>query len=321
MVFGGGIVGREGPTIQISATIFKKINDLLPAWYPKISRRNMIVTGAAAGLAAAFNTPLGGIVFAIEELTKTHFSFFKSALLTGVIIAGLTALTLLGPYLYLGYPALDGIPVWIILIIIPLAIVTGIAGSAMGNIILYVFKKKGQLKSNVKKGLYALSCGLLIAAMAFWISPAVMGSGKEIMVSTLFTADKHVDWYLPLLRIGGSVLTFTSGAAGGVFAPSLAAGAGIGAVCGELFHLSATQTNLVILCGMTGFLSGITRSPFTSLILVLEMTNTHNIIFYIMITALLANMMAQAFSRHSFYDRLKDQYIHDIHKTEEQEKL
>ena len=82
MIFGGGAVGREGPTIQISASIFKIINDVLPNWYPKISKRNMIVTGAASGLAAAFNTPLGGIVFAIEELTKTHFSFFKSALLT-----------------------------------------------------------------------------------------------------------------------------------------------------------------------------------------------------------------------------------------------
>lgn len=92
MVFGGGVIGREGPTIQISASIFKTIGDYLPAWYPKISRRNMIVTGAAAGLAAAFNTPLGGIVFALEELTKTHFSYFKSALLTGVIISGLTAL-------------------------------------------------------------------------------------------------------------------------------------------------------------------------------------------------------------------------------------
>lgn len=61
MVFGGGVIGREGPTIQIAASIFKKINDWLPAWYPKISRRNMIVTGAAAGLASAFNTPLGDL--------------------------------------------------------------------------------------------------------------------------------------------------------------------------------------------------------------------------------------------------------------------
>ncbi len=320
MVFGGGIVGREGPTIQISATIFKKINDLLPAWYPKISKRNMIVTGAAAGLAAAFNTPLGGIVFAIEELTKTHFSFFKSALLTGVIIAGLTALTFLGPYLYLGYPLLDGIPVWIIFLIIPVAIVTGITGNGMGMVILYVLKKKAVLKTRFRQGLYVVLCGLIIASLGFFVDHQVLGSGKEIMVNTLFTSNKHVEWYLPVLRIFGSVLSFTTGAAGGVFAPALAAGAGIGAWAGEIFNLDPAPTHLIILCGMTGFLSGITRSPFTSLILVLEMTNTHNIIFYIMISALLANLVAQSMSRHSFYDQLKDRYISDIHKTETQEK-
>jgi H+/Cl- antiporter ClcA len=91
MVLGGGIIGREGPTIQIAGSIFRKINQWLPSWWPRISKRNMIMTGAAAGLAAAFNTPLGGIVFAVEELTKTHISYFKTALFTAVIIAGLTA--------------------------------------------------------------------------------------------------------------------------------------------------------------------------------------------------------------------------------------
>ncbi len=71
------------------------------------------MTGAAAGLAAAFNTPLGGIVFAIEELTKTHISYFRTALFTAVIIAGLTAQALFGPYLYLGYPVIKGLSIYI----------------------------------------------------------------------------------------------------------------------------------------------------------------------------------------------------------------
>src|SRR6476659_1709249 len=104
LAFGGGIVGREGPMIQIAGSVFRKINQSLPAWWPKISKRNMINTGAAAGLAAAFNTPLGGIVFAVEELTKTHISYFKTAIFTSVIIAGLTAQGFLGSYLYIGYP-------------------------------------------------------------------------------------------------------------------------------------------------------------------------------------------------------------------------
>ncbi len=316
MVFGGGVIGREGPTIQISASIFKKINDLLPTWYPKISKRNMIVTGAAAGLAAAFNTPLGGIVFAIEELTKTHFSFFKSALLTGVIIAGLTALNFLGPYLYLGYPQLDGVTVWVIITIIPLAIITGIAGSGMGKIILYILHKKSSLKNNYQKIIFVVFCGLIVATLAVLIDIKTFGSGKEIMVSTLFTNEKHLDWYVPILRVVGSIVSFSTGASGGIFAPSLSAGASIGAVFAGWFHLSNAETNLIILCGMTGFLTSITRSPFTSSILVLEMTNSHNVIFYIMLTALFSNLIATLVSRHSFYDHLKDQYINEIHKTE-----
>lgn len=319
MVFSGGVIGREGPTIQISASIFKKINDLLPDWYPKISRKNMIVTGAAAGLAAAFNTPLGGIVFAIEELTKTHFSFFKSALLTGVIISGLTALNFLGPYLYLGFPELEGITVWVIITIIPLAIITGIAGSGMGKIILYILKRKRSLKKNYQKVFFVAFCGLIIAALAVLVDYKTFGSGKEIMVSTLFTDEKHLEWYVPILRIVGSIVSFTTGVAGGIFAPALSAGASIGAVFAGWFELSNAETNLIILCGMTGFLTSITRSPFTSSILVLEMTNSHNVIFYIMLTGLLSNLAATIVSRKSFYDHLKDQFISEIEETETQQ--
>ncbi len=318
MVFSGGIIGREGPTIQLSSAIFKKVNDLLPSWYPKISKRNMIVTGAAAGLAAAFNTPLGGIVFAIEELTKTHFSFFKSALLTGVIIAGLTALNFLGPYLYLGYPQLGSTSISIILIIIPLAIVIGAIGSWMCKMILLIFKLKNSFTKNYQKYIYITLCGLIIACGAIFIDARTFGSGKEIMVTALFTSNKHVEWYIPLLKIMGSIFSFTTGGAGGVFAPSLTAGASIGALIAEWLNLSGVATNLIILCGMTAFLTSVTRSPFTSSILVLEMTNTHDVIFYIMLTALFANLVANFISRHSFYDQLKNQYLHEVHQKEAQ---
>ncbi len=312
MVLGGGVIGREGPTIQISASIFKVINDLLPDWYPKISRRNMIVTGAAAGLASAFNTPLGGIVFAIEELTKTHFSLFKSALLTGVIIAGLTALNFLGPYLYLGYPQLDNLSAWMVIAIIPLALLCGIVGAGTGSIILFILGKKKALKKNYQKLLYVILCGLIIAALGIYIDSKVFGSGKEIMISTLFTNNKNLNWYIPILRIFGSIISFSVGASGGIFAPSLSAGASIGAVFAGWIHLSSTETNLFILCGMTSFLTSITRSPFTSSILVLEMTNSHNVIFYIMLSALASNLIAAVISRDSFYDQLKNQYLKEI---------
>lgn len=312
MVLGGGAIGREGPTIQIASSIFKKINDILPEWYPKISKRNMIVTGAAAGLASAFNTPLGGIVFAIEELTKTHFSFFKSALLTGVIIAGLTALNLLGPYLYLGYPSLDNIPVWITVLVLFVAILTGLSGSGMGKIILYLNNRKKKFKKSYHIIIYIAICGLLIAISAIFLDERVFGSGKELMIHSLFTNDKSMSWYMPILRVVGPILSFSVGASGGIFAPSLAAGASMGGFISNIFHLSASSTNLLILCGMVGFLTGITRSPFTSSILVIEMTNSHNIIFYLMLSALMSNLIANLISKHSFYDYLKDMYIKEV---------
>ncbi|MEO8770874.1 MAG: chloride channel protein [Ferruginibacter sp.] len=321
MVFGGGVIGREGPTIQIAGSIFRKINMWLPDWWPKISKRNMIMTGAAAGLAAAFNTPLGGIVFAVEELTKTHISYFKTALFTAVIIAGLTAQSILGPYLYLGYPDVSNLSNWMFLIIIPIALITGLLGSITGRIILKIFKWKASFKANWKHVLYAVICGLILATLAFFIHERVFGSGKEIIATTLFTPDKYVHKDLPFLRIVGPILSFTTGASGGIFAPALSAGASIGSVMAGLFHLTPTDSNLLILCGMVGFLTGVTRTPFTSAILVLEMTDRHNVIFHLMLAGMIAGFVSILIDKHSFYDHLKFQYVHDIHKEEEQEQL
>jgi H+/Cl- antiporter ClcA len=312
MVFGGGVIGREGPTIQIAGSVFRKVNQWLPKWWPKISKRNMIMTGAAAGLAAAFNTPLGGIVFAVEELTKTHISYFKTALFTAIIIAGLTAQALLGPYLYLGYPVVDKASSYIFFGVIAVAILAGLAGSITSKIILALLRWKSKFRLTYQHVLYVVVCALIIAAIAYFFDTRILGSGKELMTHALFTTDKYSSWYVPGLRMGGSVLSFTTGSAGGVFAPSLSAGASIGSVISGWMHLSETDANLLILSGMVGFLTGITRTPFTAAILVLEMTDRHNVILHLMLAGMTANLVSYLVDRHSLYDHLKYQYIHDV---------
>ncbi len=222
MILGGGAIGKEGPTIQIAGTVFRKINEWLPSWWPKISKRNMIMTGAAAGLAAAFNTPLGGIVFAVEELTKTHISYFKTALFTAVIIAGLTAQGLLGPYLYLGYPDVTNLSNYIFFPLMIVAAVSGLLGSGMSKIILNILKWKKKFKFTYQHLLYVLSCGVIIACIAFFSDIRILGSGKEIMTTTLFSSDKNVHWYTAVFRFFGTILSFTTGAAGGIFLHLLA---------------------------------------------------------------------------------------------------
>ncbi|HSC40481.1 MAG TPA: chloride channel protein [Chitinophagaceae bacterium] len=316
MVLGGGIIGREGPTIQIAGSVFRKINQWLPAWWPKISKRNMIMTGAAAGLAAAFNTPLGGIVFAVEELTKTHISYFKTALFTAVIIAGLTAQALLGPYLYLGYPDVSNLSGYIFFGIVLVAFLAGITGSAMSKLILVIFRWKASFKFNRQHIAYLVACALAIAAIAVFLNERILGSGKELMTTTLFTSHKYSAWYMPLLRTIGPVLSFTAGAAGGVFAPALSAGASIGSAAAGWMHLSDSNTNLLILSGMVAFLTGVTRTPFTSAILVLEMTDRHNVIFHLMLAGMVSSLVSMLIDKHSFYDHLKHQYMRElVHET------
>jgi H+/Cl- antiporter ClcA len=312
MALGGGVIGREGPTIQVAGSVFRKINEWLPVWWPKVSKRNMIMTGAAAGLAAAFNTPLGGIVFAVEELTRTHLSYFKTALFTAVLIAGLTAQALLGPYLYLGYPDVSHLSGLIFFGVALVAIPSGLAGAGMAKCILKLFKWKAGFKHMRYHIYYVIGCALLIAAMAFFIDERVLGSGKELMTTSLFSDHKYNSWYMPILRFVGPLFSFTTGAAGGVFAPALSAGASIGATISGWLHLASTDTNLLVLAGMVAFLTGVTRTPFTSAILVLEMTDRHNVIFHLMLAGMLSSLVAMLIDKHSFYDHLKTQYLREI---------
>ena len=312
MILGGGVVGREGPTIQIAGSVFRKVNQVLPEWWPKISRRNMIMTGAAAGLAAAFNTPLGGIVFAIEELTKTHISYFRTALFTAVIIAGLTAQALFGPYLYLGYPVIKGLSIYIFLGVILVALLAGLGGSITGRILVIIINWKARLKNKKQQVAFVFICGLIVALLGFISSTEMIGSGKTIMTEILFTSNKYLPWYAPLIRMTGSVFSFSTGAAGGIFAPALSSGACIGSVLSGWMNLTDSDTNLLILSGMVGFLTGITRTPFTSSIIVLEMTDRHNLIFYLMLAGMIAGMVSLLIDKHSLYDHLKLRYLKDI---------
>ncbi|MDY0930365.1 MULTISPECIES: chloride channel protein [Chryseobacterium] len=315
LVIGGGAVGREGPTIQIAGSIFRKVNEYLPDWWPKISKKNMIMTGAAAGLAAAFNTPLGGIVFAVEELSKTHINYFKTALFTAVIIAGLTAQTLAGSYLYLGYPKTNDVS---LMVMFPIILVGGIAGILASQLSVTMLKisdwKKRKLKNDRANVLFLVGCALIIAFISFFVSREVLGSGKEIMERVLFTQDKHEDWYVPILRMLGPALSFTSGGAGGIFAPALTAGASIGSVISGIIHLTPNETNVVILAGMVAFLTGITRAPFTSAIIVLEMTDRHSLIFHLMLAGMVSSLFSILVSRHSLYDVLKLNFLTEIRK-------
>ncbi len=308
MIQGGGAVGREGPTIQIASSIFRTVDKLVPASWPKVSSQNYIITGAAAGLAAAFNTPLGGIVFAMEELAKIHIRFFRSSLFVAVIIAGLTAQGILGSYLYLGYPLVAGTGFVLFLAVGAVGALAGAAGAGMSKLILWIRAKKSGFNFS-KNLLFAFGSGCVVALIGYFFTDAIFGSGKDLMNGVLFSDNKTVDVSTAAARVAGTVISFNSGAAGGVFAPSLAAGAAVGGLFSGLFEYTAGNANVLILCGMVAFLTGVTQTPFTSAILVLEMTDRHGVIFHLMFAALMANIAAVMIQKHSLYEILKGEFL------------
>ena len=312
MIVGGGPIGREGPTIQIAGSIFRLTNKLIPKSWPRLSSQSFILTGAAAGLAAAFNTPLGGIVFAVEELSKIHIRYFRTALFSAVIISGLTAQGLLGPYLYLGYPDINGLRFSIFLGVALTAVVAGLLGAFMSKGILKISKWKQGFKKSHQILIFLFGAGVLVALCAMFVNKEILGSGKDLMNGMLFTSEKFQTWDTAALRVAGIMISFNTGAAGGVFAPSLAAGASIGGWISGLFHVVGANANILILAGMVGFLTGVTRSPFTSAILVLEMTDRHSVIFHLMLAAMVANVAALIIDKHSLYENLKEKFVEEL---------
>ena len=305
LLLGGGVIGREGPTIQISAAIFRAINRLQPAGWPQLSRQIALVTGAAAGLAAAFNTPLGGIVFVVEELTQIHLSRFRMAVFTAVIIAGLTAQAFLGPYLYLGYPQITSPGGWFSGLIAVVAVLCGLAGALFAKTLLWLNAYRRQFTTLPAQAGWVAGAGLLLAALAYAVGPEAVGTGKPIINRLLFQNNGLTPWHLFPVRFAGMALSYSSGGAGGVFATSLSAGAILGDSLARLAGVAVPDRNLLILVSMVSFLTGVVRSPFTAAILVLEMTDHHGVIFQLLLSGLLAQAVAALIDRHSLYDHLK----------------
>ena len=233
---------------------------------------------------------------------------------TAVIIAGLTAQSFAGSYLYLGYPKTSNVTLWIMFPIIFTSGICGILSSQLSVAMLKINRLKKKLKTDLSNVVFLVICGFIVATIAYFINRDILGSGKDIIERVLFTENKTEAWYVPILRMLGPALAFTSGGAGGIFAPALSTGASIGSVFANVMNLTDNETNVLILAGMVSFLTGITRAPFTSAILVLEMTDRHSLIFHLMLAGMMSSIFSVLVSRHSLYEELKINFLRDIKK-------
>jgi CIC family chloride channel protein len=301
---GAGLcLGREGPLVQMGAIV-----GTLAAAGWRTSRqqgRALLVTGSAAGLAAAFNAPLAGVVFVLEELRigLTSAGFYTA--MVASITADLVTRLCLGQVVIFPIetpaPPLASLPLFVLL-----GVLGGLGGCAF-NVGLLQGQRRLRSRSPLANVLKVLGCGLLITLVGWW-APEMIGGGMTLSRDVL--AGSHVaSWLIAalLLRFVLSIGSYAMGSSGGIFAPLLV----LGAIGGELVGLgvqeaagSAVPPLAFAVGGMAALFAGVVRAPLTGIVLLIEMTGNYNLALSLMIASFTATAVADVMRVPPIYDAL-----------------
>ena len=250
-LFAGGSIGTEGPAVQIGASAAHAFYGYGP-FKTAAHRRMLILAGGAAGIAATFNTPLAGIVFAIEGLNRTRPFKALGPTLFAVCISCLVSLALLGNYTYYGSvsSSLDILEFpWVI----P---VCGVAGGVLGGLFSLTVQKfslllpeRTQRFIHARPYVFAAFCGLLIAVLGLITGGLTFGTGFHPTKMTLDADSSLLLWYYGICKFLATLVSVLSGIPGGLFAPNLSVGAGLGDNISAIFPSIAPHSAIIIQIG------------------------------------------------------------------------
>ncbi len=298
MLFGGGAVGREGPTVQLGAAIMVAVHKALRV--PITA--GVLIAGGAAGVAAAFNTPLAGVAFAIEELASAYEQRVAVLVMAAVMIAGLVSLGVAGDYVYFGAMHVT-LPIKSVLVIAPLmGVVGGLAGGLFSRSILAIANPALRFTrlARARPVLFAAGCGLFVAGIGLASGGLTWGTGYE--PTKLMVEGAGQPWWFVIAKFAVALATAVSGSPGGVFAPSLAVGAGVGNLFTGLFP--DDPAGPIVLLGMIGYFVGVVRAPLTGVIIISEITASRGLILPLFVTALIADLVSTRVCHERLYHGL-----------------
>lgn len=291
----GFSTGREGPSVQIAAAVFYRMRSGLSS-RTVLHDRDLLLAGGAAGIAAAFNAPLAGIVFAIEELSKRFEQRTSGLIVTGIVLAGLVAVAIQGNFTYFGRLHIGLLSPVLLIPGILCAVVAGLLGGLFSRLLIQSTIGTEDWASQIRQRrplLFAAGCGLVIAILGFVSGGAAHGSGYQYTKEVL-DGGEHMPMFYVGIKLLATWLSYWSGVPGGIFAPSLAIGAGIGNDIALLTQSLSPQA--IVAIGMVGFLAAVTQAPITSFIIVMEMIDGHAMVLSLMATALTSSAIARLIS-------------------------
>ena len=311
----GGSVGREGPIIQIGASLGSTVGQFFKI--PSKRLKTLVGCGAAAGIAAAFNAPIAGALFAVEIILMD----FAVAQFSPIVISAVMATVIshhfegnLATFVIDQYKYVSPYEIGFYFILGALAGVV----SYLFIKILYYFEDYFDNKLNIPEYSKPIIGGLGIGMIAL-IFPQVMGVGYDSINNALHgNMVWHIALVLVFVKVFATSLTLGSGGSGGIFAPSLFIGAMLGYAFGDFVHFTfpdiTAEPGAYALVAMGGLVAGTTRAPITAIIIVFELTNDYNIILPLMITCIISTILSSKLSRESIYT-LK-LLLRDIHIKE-----
>ena len=287
-------IGREGPTVQVGAGVMVNAQRWLS---PRsvIDAHDLMVAGAAAGIAAAFNTPLGGIVFALEQLSRRRSMSHSSLVIASIVLAGLVAVAVFGNETYFGRLRVQELSWTLLGPGLLVALTTGLAGGLFARLIIVSARGLPDRFSRWRRDhpyRFAAGCALGVAVIGLATGGATAGAGYA-PTRALLEGQADLPGVYTLLKFVATWLSAWTGVPAGVFAPSLAIGAGIGSDVALLSGLSNQEAIPLIALGMVGFLAATTGGPITAFIIVMEMVSGQAMVLSLMACSLLASGMAR----------------------------
>lgn len=296
-------LGREGPSIQLGSMVGKGFSRLTKRM--RTEERLLMTCGASAGLSAAFNAPIAGVLFALEEVHKNFSPEVLLSTMASSITANFITRNVFGLKPIFSFDIPDMLPLNSYGHVIAVGMLLGLLGVLYNTCLI----QSQKLYQRIPKVYFRLMIPFMAAGVMAFTYPLVLGGGHTL-VDTISTGEMAVNALLLLfvVKFVFSMVSFGSGAPGGIFLPLLVLGAIIGGsyneLAGSLFpYLNGYVGNFVIL-GMAGYFSAIVRAPITGIILITEMTGTFNHLLTLSMASLMAYLIPDIMKCAPVYDQL-----------------
>jgi CIC family chloride channel protein len=314
LAIGAGLaLGREGPSVQMGASLAHMIGTALRRNWPDC--RVLIAAGAGAGLATAFNAPIAGAVFVLEELVRRFETRIAIAALGASATAMYVARIFIGDAPDFAVPALPYPPPAASVLFLMLGIIAGLVAIAYNRTILgalYLAK----LMANWPVELRAAIVGAAIGVIA-WYAPNLVGGGEGLTQQTL-SGELAVAslLYIYLLRFVLGAVSYAAKTPGGLFAPMLVLGAQLGILfaAGSKMVLPelGTPDAAFAVVGMAAFFTGVVRAPITGIVLITEMTGSFTLLLPMLVASFAAMLIPTLFNNPPIYDSLRELDAHAV---------